>query len=250
MKIKVNLISSVVLVIFLSYKIKSIAQVRDMYADNWNFVLFQHGNFKESIEENVSKDFHKMKHATLEMNVISDMFYINASAGTSLVLFLDEMLRGKKHYARNNPLIEFGWGFNMNEDHPFKIAPSTDLILGVGFNLGGITLESNRLEEFSTLSKLNFSGGFIGPTIGANIQIADRVNVQNVMELSLAGNGISKGTRFELNSNINFFLSKRIALSLIPTFQKYNLNENDNGVEFRKKILNKFMQYGITFKFG
>jgi hypothetical protein len=226
------------------------AQERDAYADKWNIVLYQRGSFKQNVEGDISNDFYKMRQPTLELNYISDMFYINAAAGTSLVYGIHELVSGNLYQAHNSPLLEFGWGFNFNTNNPFKIAPSTDMIIGMGFNLGGLTMMSNRLDYTSTKPSLKFSGAFIGPTLGANIQIGNRINLQNVLELSIAGNGTSKGTRFETYSNINFFITKNFALSVIPTFQKYNIKEEDNGFEIRTKSISKFIQYGLTFKFN
>jgi hypothetical protein len=238
----------IILISFLCFRTE--AQDRDTYAEKWNFVLFQHGTFKQEVGGVMSKDFYKMRQPTFEINYISDMFYINAAAVTSLVYGTHELISGKLYKASNSPLLEFGWGFNLNTNNPIAFAPSTDMIFGIGFNMGGINVSADRLDWQSTKAALRFSGAFIGPTIGANIQIDDRVNIQNVLELSLAGNATSKGTRIEAYSNINVFLTNRIAFSIIPTFQKYNLQVNDNGLETRTKTFSKFIQYGLTFKFN
>lgn len=216
-------------------------------AELWHFQLFQTGKIsyqtKRDSGTTTNKDYARMAHPTLELLYEDESFYIN---GNGLAILLDYLFSGSPAQTTNYPAFEFGWGWQLNTDHPLKLGSNTDLLFGLGFNLG-----VSNYKAFGP-PKINSSPVYIGPTFGLNLQMGDRFNIQNVVELNIfkEGKTNTSGSRVELRSNINYRILKGFSLSIIPTLQTYRNRVKTEGTPSAnmiqsRKVRMQFLQFGF-----
>lgn len=138
----------------------------------------------------------------------------------------------------NVGFVELGFGRMLNNKRPIRFGGNTDMLLGLGFNLGarGLAVGQNRFAKTM--------GVGIGPAFATDIQIGSRLHLFTVAELAgLWGADEVKAARFKCDAVLTFKVLNWLGVTLTPNYESYNFNR---GNERRDIYKFKTIQLGIT----
>ncbi|MFN8416933.1 MAG: hypothetical protein U0U66_11440 [Cytophagaceae bacterium] len=196
-------------------------------------MVYKVGNFTYLEEGGTSPEKFKggIHHPTLELHFTDSKWYIDFAAFTSV---LSDLSSSK---GNSSPAFDFGWGWHI-------IKKESAVTFGLGFNFGLYGMYTRPPQN-----QIDATPFYIGPTISANIQIGEKLNIQNTLRLNYSGEKRThqySGSALCFMSLISYKLSNRFGLSVKPAFNNYYFESSDSkqqDTEFKYKI--KEVQFGV-----